>query len=65
MTVYEIEAVGEIGRHRGTTNVWAKVMVPLITAVLVIALGLILVGVTSGTDSGATTPPAPASTSGR
>jgi len=41
MTVYEIEAVGEIGRHRGTTNVWAKVMVPLITAVLVIALGLL------------------------
>ena len=65
MTVYEIEAAGEIGRQETAGDVWAKVMVPLLTAALVIALGLILVGVTSGTDSSADSPARSAITSGR
>jgi hypothetical protein len=51
MTVYEIEAAEEFDRRWGRGDLWAKVMVPVLTAALVIALGLILVGVTSGTDS--------------
>jgi hypothetical protein len=51
MTVYEYEAAEQFDRRWGRGDTWAKIMVPLLTAALVIALGLILVGVTSSSDS--------------
>jgi hypothetical protein len=51
MTVYEMETAGDFELRWGRGDLWAKIMVPLLTAALVIALGLIMVGLTSSSDS--------------
>ena len=58
MTSYEIGAVGELGDGSAARNSWAAVLVPLLAAALVIALGLVLVGLTSGSGA-ADDPPQP------
>jgi len=47
MTSYEIETASALGRSDAGNHTWSTVLVPLLAAALVIALGLVLVGVTS------------------
>jgi len=47
MTSYEIETASALGRADAGNPIWSTVLVPLLAAALVIALGLVLVGVTS------------------
>jgi len=47
MTSYEIETASALGRAEAGNPIWSTVLVPLLAAALVIALGLVLVGVTS------------------
>jgi hypothetical protein len=63
MTWYEIGAVAELDGGPGARDTWAAVLVPLLTAGLVIALGLVLVGLTSG--GAADEPTTPPSITGR
>ena len=51
MTSYEIGAAGEFGDGPAVRDSWAAVLVPLLAAALVIALGLVLVGLTSGSSA--------------
>lgn len=51
MTSYEIGAVGEFGGGSAARDRWAAALVPLLAAALVIALGLVLVGLTSGSNA--------------
>ena len=57
MTSYEIGAVGELGSGPMGRNRWAAALVPLLAAALVIALGLVLVGLTSGSGADEPAPP--------
>jgi putative exporter of polyketide antibiotics len=47
MTRIEAEAAGGLGDERRESSSWSQVVVSILTAVLVLALGLLLVGVTS------------------
>jgi hypothetical protein len=47
MTRIEAEAAGGFGSERQSGSTWSQVVVSIVTAVLVLALGLLLVGVTS------------------
>ena len=47
MTRIEAEATGGLGDGRGGRSRWSELLVPIVTAMLVVALGLILVGLTS------------------
>ncbi len=59
MTSYEIGAVGELGSGPAGRNRWAAALVPLLAAALVIALGLVLVGLISGSSTGDESSPPP------
>jgi hypothetical protein len=54
MTRIEAEAAGGLGGEQRGGSTWSQVLVSIVTAVLVLALGLLLVGVTS--DSAETLP---------
>ncbi len=63
MTRIEAEAAGGLGSGQRAGSTWSQVLVSIVTAVLVLALGLLLVGVTSdsaeaptGTGSSVVTP---------
>jgi hypothetical protein len=47
MTRIEAEAAGGLDDGRRSTSTWSQVVVSIVTAVLVLALGLLLVSVTS------------------
>ncbi len=47
MTRIEAEAAGGLSDGRGSGSRWSEVLVPIVTAALVIALGLVLVGLTT------------------
>jgi hypothetical protein len=47
MTRIEAEVAGAIEGERRSGSIWTQILVPLVTAALVLALGLLLVGVTS------------------
>ena len=47
MTSYEIETASALGRADAGNPIWSTVLVPLLAAALVIAFGLVFVGVTS------------------
>jgi hypothetical protein len=47
MTRYEAEATNGFGDGRAKGSDWSQILVPIVAAVLVIALGLALVGLTS------------------
>jgi len=47
MTRIEAQSVGGLGRERERGSDWSQLLVSIVTAALVIALGLLLVGVTS------------------
>jgi hypothetical protein len=59
MTWYEIGAAGEIGGGSAAHDRRAVALAPLLAAALVIALGLVLVGLTSGGAADNSPPPAP------
>jgi len=54
MTRIEAEATGGLVDGRGGGSRWSEFLVPIVTAVLVLALGLVLVGLT--TDQGRSQP---------
>jgi Pyruvate/2-oxoacid:ferredoxin oxidoreductase gamma subunit len=63
MTRIEAEAAGNLGSEQRGGSTWSQVVVSIVTAVLVLALGMLLVGVTSdsaethpGAGSSVTTP---------
>ncbi len=47
MTRIEAETAGDLGSEQRGASTWSQVVVSIVTAVLVLALGLLLVGVTS------------------
>lgn len=47
MTRIEAESIGGLGRERERGSDWSQLLVSIVTAALVIALGMLLVGVTS------------------
>jgi len=54
VTRFEAEGAGGLGGERDESSTWSQVVVSILTAVLVLALGLLLVSVTS--DSAETRP---------
>ena len=58
MTRYEAEATNGYGGGRATTSDWSQILVPIVAAALVIALGLALVGLTSEPENQLVPPPA-------
>ncbi len=48
MTGIEVESLGGTGHSRREGSVWSRLLVPVVTAVIVLALGLVLVGLTTG-----------------
>ncbi|MCK5375492.1 MAG: hypothetical protein KAJ97_00325 [Acidobacteria bacterium] len=48
MTGLEVESLGGIGDSRRSGSVWSRLLVPIVAAVIVLALGLVLVGLTAG-----------------
>jgi hypothetical protein len=48
MTGIEVENLGSTGDSRNEGSVWSSLLVPVVTAVIVLALGLVLVGLTAG-----------------
>ena len=61
MTRIEAQSFGGLGRERERGSDWSQLLVPIVTAALVIALGLLLVGVTS---DDAESRPAPSTATG-
>lgn len=47
MTGIEAQAAGTVDGERRSDSIWTQILVPIVTAALVLALGLLLVGVTS------------------
>ena len=47
MTRIEAEAAGGLVDGRGGGSRWSEFLIPIVTAVLVLALGLVLVGLTT------------------
>jgi len=62
MTRYEAEATNGFGDGRAKGSDWSQILVPIVAAVLVIALGLALVGLTSEPETPLVPPPAAAGT---
>ena len=62
MTRYEAEATTGYGGRRTTRIDWSQVLVPLVAAVLVLAIGLAMVGLTSEPESRLVPPPASSGT---
>lgn len=56
MTRIEAQSVGGLGREREQGPVWSQLLVSIVTAALVIALGLLLVGVTTDNTESRPTP---------
>ena len=54
MTSYEAEATHSYGNDRDRRNGWYQLLVPIVAAALVLALGLAVVGLTNDRDN---TPP--------
>ena len=50
MTSYEAEATNGYGKDRERRTDWYQLLVPIVAAALVLALGLAVVGLTSGRD---------------
>ena len=50
MTSYEAEATNGYGNDRDRRTDWYQLLVPIVAAALVLALGLAVVGLTSGRD---------------
>ncbi len=50
MTSYEAEAKSAYGNDRDRSTGWYQLLVPIVAAALVLALGLAVVGLTSGRD---------------
>ena len=50
MTSYEAEATSGYGNDRDRRSGWYQLLVPIVAAALVLALGLAVVGLTSGRD---------------
>ncbi len=50
MTSYETEAGNGYGNDRDRRTGWYQLLVPIVAAALVLALGLAVVGLTSGRD---------------
>jgi len=50
MTSYETEAGNGYGNDRDRRTGWYQLLVPIVAAALVLALGLAVVGLTSGPD---------------
>lgn len=48
MTGIEVENLGSTGDSRYEGSVWSRLLVPVVTALIVLALGLVLVGLTAG-----------------
>jgi hypothetical protein len=61
MTEIELEATGGVEAWEGAT-LWSRLLVPLFTAALVLALGLALIGLTGDVDPPPVSPPAAAET---
>ena len=47
MTGFEAEAIGGLGDTRESGSGWYRLLVPFLTAAIVLALGLVLVGLTA------------------
>jgi hypothetical protein len=47
MTGFEAEAIGGLGDKRESGSGWYRLLVPFLTAAIVLALGLVLVGLTT------------------
>ena len=62
MTSYEAEAKNGYGGGRTTRTDWSQLLVPIVAAVLVLALGLVLVGLTSESETPLGVPPASSGT---
>lgn len=62
MTRYEAEATNGFGDGRSKGTDWSQILVPIVAAALVIALGLALVGITSEPETRIVPPPASAGT---
>jgi len=60
MTSYEAEATNGYGGGRTTRVDWSQLLVPIVAAALVLALGLALVAFTSEPESTIGPPPATA-----
>jgi len=56
MTRIEAQAAGGLGSERQEGSTWSQVVVSIVTAALVLALGLLLVGITSETAETQTAP---------
>ncbi len=52
MTSYEFETASALGNTDAGHDSWSKILVPLLAAALVIAFGLVFVGVTSQDEAG-------------
>ena len=50
MTSYEAETTNGYGNDRDRRTDWYQLLVPIVAAALVLALGLAVVGLTSGRD---------------
>jgi len=50
MTSYEAETTNGYGNDRERRTDWYQLLVPIVAAALVLALGLAVVGLTSGRD---------------
>ena len=53
MTPIEARAGGALDERRGRGSWWSRLLVPVLSALLVLALGLLLVGLTGGTADSA------------
>jgi hypothetical protein len=62
MTRYEAEATNGYGGGRTTRTDWSQLLVPIVAAALVLALGLALVAFTSEPESHLVPPPASSGT---
>ncbi|MCG6948088.1 MAG: hypothetical protein LJE93_04120 [Acidobacteria bacterium] len=51
MTRYEAEATNGFDGERAKRSDWSQILIPIVAAALVLALGLALVGLTSEPDS--------------
>ena len=51
MTSYEAEATSTYGNDHDRRSGWYQFLVPIVAAALVLALGLAVVGLTSGRDN--------------
>ncbi len=62
MTSYEVEATNGYGGRRATRTDWSQLLVPIVAAALVLALGLALVAFTSEPENPLVPPPASSGT---